>query len=129
FHGRPYAFAALGKCKASGVADEHDRIAHDFALAIPEEKVSMPCEFPGKTKCHLARGAQEINEMDNVLGKGVLVKPTQPDVEEISFAKTPAVALKIPAEVKLGYFRLNSAKTCLVRRHLKFNFLRDHRFI
>lgn len=75
----------------------------------------MSGEFARKIKYDLAFAVQEIKEMNNVLGKGVLVKPAQPNVEEISFAKTPAVSLEILAKIKLRYFRLNSAEARLVR--------------
>ena len=88
----------------------------------------MPGKFPRKIKCQLASGAQEIEEMNNVLRKGVLVKLPSPDSENFLCENT-SHSPGIPAEIELGYLWLNSAKTCLLRRHLKLYFLGDHWFI
>src|ERR1041385_4329838 len=89
----------------------------------------MSRKFYGKIKNYFAFATQEINESLNVLRSGIWIQPPQSDVEEIPFAKTPAIALKILAKIELWCLRLNRAKMWLLRRHLKFYFLGYHRFV
>src|SRR2546421_201303 len=78
-------------------------------------------QFPG---C-----AKKFNKAADMLRKSMLVQASQPDIQEVVFAKTPAIALDIAAEIKLRNFRLDVAGTSLVRIHLELNFLGHHRLI
>ncbi len=53
----------------------------------------MSAEFAGKIKNYFACGAQEPEEISHMFRKRVLIKPPQSYVQEITFAKTPTIAL------------------------------------
>src|SRR6185503_3922575 len=91
------------------------------------QKISVPREATRQRKPDLAAIAQQFCEGAYVFAQLVLVKTSQPDVEEIAFAEAPSISLKITAEKKLRLLGGNVAGCCLRFVHGKLNFLRHHR--
>src|SRR5215471_944774 len=87
----------------------------------------MPGHALRQIKSYFSFRSQELNKMAHVLRQTVLVQTPQADVEEVAFAKAPAVSQKIATKIQFWNFFPNSTRRSLLLIHLKFRLLRNHR--
>src|SRR5215470_17602412 len=87
----------------------------------------MPGHALRQIKSDFSLRSQELNKIAHVLRQTVLVQTPQANIEEVAFAKTPAVSQKIATKIQFWNFFPNGARRSLVLIHLEFRLLRNHR--
>src|SRR5215470_890569 len=87
----------------------------------------MPGHALRQIKSDFSLRSQEPDKIAHVLRQTVLVQTPQADVEEVAFAKTPAVSQKIATKIQFWNFFQNGARRSLLLIHLEFRLLRNHR--
>ena len=70
---------------------------------------------------------QKAQERRHMLGQAMLVHPTQPYIQKIALAKTPAVPFKVGTKIKFRKFRRDRAAGAQLSVHFEFGFLGDNR--
>src|ERR1700756_2567806 len=80
-------------------------------------------------KANLPTGSQKTCKLAHMFRQCVLVQAPEPHVEEIAFAKAPAIALKIVTKIEFRSLFLNRACGRLLSIHLELNFLGHDRLL
>ena len=66
---------------------------------------------------------EKVDKRPHVLGELLVIGASQPDVQKVALAKTPAVAGQVGAEEQLGQGRFDSAARQVVGISLELDFL------
>src|SRR5262245_6604902 len=90
--GRPNALTALGVGEPGGIADQQRAVADQRARRLRVEQVGMPARLGPEVGRNLAARGEPAQELAEVLSELAVALATEADVDEISFAKHPAVA-------------------------------------
>src|SRR5215472_6342735 len=98
---RKNAFAALRVRESRRIADQQQAVIDQTTRRSAIQQIRMAAERR-RVLGDSASRFQKRHERGDMIVQSVRVHPAETDVEIVLLAKTPAVALKVGAKVKLG---------------------------
>src|SRR5262245_1356922 len=96
------ALAALCVSEPRCITDDQHGIRDDRTRRMRIQQIGMPLEASRQIGGNLSLRHQPARERLHLLCEPMITLAAEPDVQELSFAETPAVALQIITEVQLG---------------------------
>src|SRR6185369_14083228 len=127
FDRRADALAAFRIREPRCVADDEHAVADHGSRRMRVQQVGVTFESRRRIGWHLALRLQPATERMDVFDQALVAFAPEPDVQKITLAEAPAVALQVVAEVQLGPVVLDATAQRLLVAHLELDFLRADR--
>src|ERR1035437_9974879 len=125
FNGREDSFTALKKGQTGGIADQQVAIAGDGASRRAVKKIGMAVKRRD-VKGNPGSRFQELQEAGNVRRQLARISSPQTYIQNVIFAKTPAVSFHIGTEVQFRRVPLDATGCALACIHFKLDLLSNH---